>query len=339
MKYEDILNKIVDIIELSEQKKEELETKEIFENNISSPNDKNFFVFNPYYIYKDYYDNFEKLRNQELTYHLLKTDKYAALKNQSLVRECYKLIESDIANKEDYEKVINIINGCNGKKAEELSYIGGYFICKDDLSKFKELCNKYKIGIGVKINNDKDKVLDLLENSKKQVADQKLRIQNHINKLKNEFKDEKAKNISNKSDVSIVNDNLKSGSISEINTILNCNYKEIIYLGMLGYLNSRMIVELKNIMTNNEYDELLKTLEKYNIFSHDELLNIELDVNEKINNVTNIDELVAYFAIKDNLNFETLKLLIPSIGIENYHYLVEQLRKFNVSNNGVKQSR
>lgn len=322
MKYEDILNRMVEIITISEKKKKELEAQSMNNKNVNSQRDNDFMVFYPYYIYKEYILEFEKLRNQELTYHILKTDKYAGLKNQALIKECISKINDNVENKGAYEELINIINRSNGKSASDLCYISGYFICRNDLERFKEICNMYKIGFAKKIIDSKDEAMELIESTKNDVLEQKSRVQEHINKLNSVVSDSK----NNSFDLNIDNENSKS---SDLNITLNCKYKEIVYLGMLGYLNTNMIVELKNVMSDSEFKELLDILNEYMIFSHDELLNIGLDVNEKIKDFKTIDELVAYFAIRENLNIEALKILIPSIGLDNYHYLMDQLFKFN----------
>lgn len=327
MKQEDILNRMVEIITISEQKKNELEAQGIVNKNGHSQNDTYFITFYPYFIYKDYALEFENLRNQELTYHILKTDKYAGLKNQALIKECMTMINGNVQNKSVYEELINIINRSNGKPANELSYINGYFICRSDVERFKEICNMYKIGYAKKIVDSKDEAMELVENTKNQVLEQKSRVQEHINKLNSSVSNKKNEVIEDNSfDVVIDGKNSKS---NDLNITLNCKYKEIVYLGMLGYLNSNMIVELKNVMSDSEFKELLDVLDEYMIFTHDELLNIGLDVNEKVKDFKTIDELVAYFAIRENLNVEALKMLIPSIGIDNYHYLMDQLFKFN----------
>lgn len=322
MKYEDILNRMVEIITISEKKKKELEAQSMNNKNVNSQRDNDFMVFYPYYIYKEYILEFEELRNQELTYHILKTDKYAGLKNQALIKECISKINDNVENKGAYEELINIINRSNGKSASELCYVNGYFICRNDLERFKEICNMYKVGFAKKIIDSKDEAMELIESTKNDVLEQKSRVQEHINKLNSVVSDSK----NNSFDLNIDNENSKS---SDLNITLNCKYKEIVYLGMLGYLNTNMIVELKNVMSDSEFKELLDILNEYMIFSHDELLNIGLDVNEKIKDFKTIDELVAYFAIRENLNIEALKILIPSIGLDNYHYLMDQLFKFN----------
>ncbi len=327
MKYEDILSRMVEIITISEQKKKELEAKGMYDKNISSQDNKNFVAFYPYYIYKEYALEFENLRNQELTYHILKTDKYAGLKNQALIKECTSKMNDNVENKSVYEELVNIINRSNGKPAIELCYINGYFVCQSDVARFKDICNMYKIGFAKKIIDSKDETMEVIENAKNQVLEQKSRIQEYINKINNYSSNSKNEEIkSNPFNVVVDIENNKNG---ELNITLNCKYKEIVYLGMLGYLNANMIVELKNVMSDTEFNELLDVLDEYMIFSHDELLNIGIDVNEKIKDFKTIDELVAYFAIRENLNVETLKLLIPSIGIDNYHYLMDQLFKFN----------
>lgn len=322
MEYNNILDRIVDIINLSNQKKRELESQGLLSEK------EQFYSFYPYLIYKDYYNEFNTLREKELTYYLLRTDKYAALKNQSLVRECYKLIESDIANKEDYEKIINIINRCNGKGASDLLYLNGYFVCIEDLEMLKYLCKKYSIGMYKKVLNNEIETLEQFENSKKQINEQKRRFHKYI----------EDKNINNQKSNN-VDLSVDSNDFKKLNIHINSKFNELIYLGMLGSLKPKMIIDLKLVMDSNSFSELLNEFKKYEIFNQEELLDISLEANKNINYPVNINELVSFLSTRKNLNIEALKLLIPSIGIENYQYLIEQLNKLNVSNNDVSQSR
>ena len=80
MEYQDILNRIVEIINLSEQKRRELESQGIFDKD-KKPEEKNFEGYHPFVIYKDYKKEFQNLKNKELTYCLLSQDEQAGLKN------------------------------------------------------------------------------------------------------------------------------------------------------------------------------------------------------------------------------------------------------------------
>lgn len=332
MGYLEILNRIVEIINLSSDKKQELESKGIFDKDKINADDKNFYVFYPYYIYKEYYNEFEYLKSKELTFYNLRTDKYAGLKNQTLIKECRNYISNNSTNSSDYREIINIINRCNGKKASELVYIMGYYVCDDDLVNFKKLCNKCHVGFGKSARDNEMEMYEQVENTNKQIEEQKRRIEKHMKSLNKEetskdivdsIKEDLPKNITN--DI----DNEEQPLKEKLSITLNGKYKEFIYLGMLGYLNIKMIIELKNIMTNEEFSELLNDLKKYNIFTQDELLDINIEANEKVKNVNSIDELVAFLVTREGLNVDALKIFIPSIGIENYHYLMDQLFRFN----------
>lgn len=336
MEYENILNRIVEIINLSEQKKKELEAKGIFDNDITSQDNKNFIIFNPYYIYKDYYNEFEILKNKELTYYLVKNDKYSMLKNQSLISECLKRINEDIENKGDYKELIDIINKVTDCDVSLLTYVNGYFVCQSDVLRFEELCNMYKIGIAKKVIDNKDETIEVVQNAINHVAEQKLRIKEHINKLNNrELINNDSTNIkiNNDSTNEFKNDNKSKyaevkNNDDKLNITLNCKYKEFVYLGMLGYLNYKMVLDLKDVMTQEEYAELLEILKEYKIFNKEEILNIKMDVRKEIRDISTIDELVAYLAIKEGLNVNALEALIPSIGSKNYSYLMDKLYRY-----------
>ena len=113
---------------------------------------------------------------------------------------------------------------------------------------------------------------------------------------------------------------------------LNCDFKEIIFLGMSGLLNVEMIVQLKGVLEKDDFKKLLNLLLEYKIFDDRTILEVKRRLVTKFRVVSDINELVAYFAIRRGINIESLKSLIPSIGESNYHYLIDQLFRYGTIN-------
>lgn len=303
MTYQDILNRIIEIIKLSENKKIELENDDIYDDKLSLA-DKNFNAFYPYHIYKDYYKEFEYLRMKELTFHLIGADKYAFLKNNSLIRECSNCLVTGKISQSVYDEIVCILERVSLASAEELIYIYGYFVCERDLEKFKTICFKNHIGINKPIKGNQEETREIFDKNAEQTKEQKMRIHMHMESLKNDI------------------------SKNE-NIILNCKYKEIVYLGMLGKLNLKMIADLKEVMLDDEFKELTNVLLDYKLFTNEEINSLYSKESSKVKEVSDIDELVAFLSVRKVTNVEGLKVLIPFIGIDNYHYLMDQLYKFN----------
>ena len=331
MKYQDILNRIIEILILSEQKRKELESLGITDIG-KKLNERNFEGYHPFVIYKEYYQEFEYLKNKELTFCLLTEDREVGLKNHLLLSECRERLATDTHNKQDLEDIIKILEKSNGMKADNLMHIVGYFVPETDYEVFKEKCYQLKIGPCKEIAKNKEEFLIHFEKNRSEIDKQRKRIIKHFKKSidkreieeelidKEVFIDAKKKEINN-------SDNLQCEENLDIN--LEGKFKEIIYLGMLGHLNIKMVSELKTILKENEFKELINVLKQNGIFTESDLLEIELEANKKVKTITDIDELVAYFAVRKNLNVAALKVLIPSIGIDNYHYLMDQLFRFN----------
>lgn len=298
MKYEDIINRIIEIIKLSEQKKNELESIGLFDSS-------DFSEYYSYYIYKDYDKEFERLKNQELTYYLLKTDKYAGLKNQILIKECNERINRYNEDVFAYQELIDIINKCNGKDASQLTYINGYFVCNEDALKFKQLCKTYNIGYSKDVVLNKQETVEVVQNSINQIQEQKLRIEGFLNKAKKDF---------NKNN---------NGSLDI--TLTSSKHKELIFLALTGKLKPTDISRLKNVMNGSEFGELIEELRKFNVFSNEEISIVISNSMVKEEDINDIDELVSYFVTCEDLDIDNLKQLIPTIGLDNYCYLIDKL--------------
>lgn len=331
MEYQDILNRIVEIINLSEQKRRELESQGIFDKD-KKPEEKNFEVYHPFVIYKEYKKEFQNLKNKELTYCLLSQDEQAGLKNHLLIEECKKRLQTDIENRQDLEMIITILQKSYGRKADGLTYLTGYFIPDEDYNIFKTICSKLNIGPQKKLSDSKEEFLKYLKINQREISNQRKRILKHMKMFAVEREVEEdlvIKDIERETKRQELDDYPSNLSEEKNDINLDGKFKEIIYWGMLGYLDIKMVSELKTILKESEFQELINALMQYGIFTEEELLDIEIESKKKIKTITDIDELVAFFAVRKDLNVVALKALIPSIGIDNYHYLMDQLFRFN----------
>lgn len=326
--YNDVLNKIIEIIEISENIRRKSSNKEL--------DVENFCLIRHFPIYKDYVETFNDLLNIERTYYLLykNKDNNVGLKNIQLLEVCRNNI-----NNPDYLELSEIINRSFKRTANELYEYLGYFILKEDYTRFIELCKKLKVGpcVALKDMNPeeaKQEVNNSLNNNKEQTR----RIKKFIAK-ENDLKDERVfeeqfivvpeKQIEDViSSDKTISEEAKGTHvfIKEDREILSCDFREIIYLGMNGQLTLKMVNILKELLTESEFKALIDLLIQYNIFTKAELSEIIEDSKNKV--INDIDELVGYFAIRENLDINALKTLIPFIGLWNYHYMIDQLFKY-----------
>lgn len=94
---------------------------------------------------------------------------------------------------------------------------------------------------------------------------------------------------------------------------------------MTNQLTLKMVESLKELLTEKEFIELCNLLVQYKIFSRGELNSI----GEYTTIIHDIDELVGYLAVKEELYMDGLKAMIPAIGIWNFHYLIARLFEYN----------
>lgn len=320
--YNDVLNKIIEIIEISE-------------NIRKSSNDKkfdieNFCLIRHFPIYKDYVETFNDLLNIERTYYLLykNKDSNVGYKNSQLLELCKNNL-----NNPNYLELSEIISRSFNKTANELYEYLGYFVLKEDYNRFIELCKILKVGpcISLKEMNPEDAKVEV-QNSLNNNKEQTRRIKKHMekNNVREEEVEESAIFVPEIQIREVSSDDNNNHLLNDDKEVLSCDFREIIYLGMNGQLTLKMVNILKELLTELEFKELINLLIQYGIFTKAELSEIIEESKNKV--INDIDELVGYFAIKENLNINGLKALIPSIGIWNYHYMIDQLFKYGAIN-------
>lgn len=322
--YNDILNRIVEIIRISENIRKESSNTELDINSFS--------LIRHCPIYKDYVAEFNDLLNLERTFYLLHKDKEGNVskKNNELLDECRKH-----SSQPDYLELSEIINRSFRHNATELYEYLGYYLLKEDYNRFIELCQKLSVGPCVVLKSlNLDEARKEIDSSLAINKAQGRRIKKHyLNGL------DKKEPINLEEQFIVIPITDMEGAYQKKNTNQDngfskkknetndshSNFREIIYLGMCGQLTLKMVEALSELLTPPEYEELISLLVKNSIFSKE-----ELEVNDLNNKrvITDIDELVGFFATKKQLELEGLKTLIPTIGLWNYNYLMDQLYKF-----------
>lgn len=321
--YYEILDKIVDIIRLSGN---------IRAKDMTGKFDvENFALLRHFPIYKDYVEEFSDLLNIERTYYLLNKNKdnNVGLKNNELLEICKKNIDD-----EKCLELFEIINRSFNHPARDLYEHNGYYVLKEDFNRFVELCKELKIGpfqslleLGGELS--KKELMNSLENNK----EQGLRIREYIEKhlIENLVISDQIIFVPQNKLNEVINISLPNETKNEKHSrIMDCEFKELIYLGINNKLTLDMIKTLKEILSEKEFEVLEKLLLEYNIFSEKELFLLKYEKGAK--EINDIDELISFLLLQESINIDGLSALIPFIGNWNYHYMLAQLFKFGAIN-------
>lgn len=329
--YGDIINRIKEIIELSEQRKSEISVVELNENY------NRYFVSKLWYeIAVEYAKEFEELLDAERTFYLLinaqdfdELNKYnAALK---VVCQARGSEENELTD--DYLTLLGILNNADGRNAFELTEYKGYYIVKEELTTFIAVCRKLKVGPYKSLKEStKEEVNDFVYSEISHKKSQYKRINDYLVSSYSEEITPILDNSIKKSDetkytlFTTIDEKPKDVLFNRKPT--KTYYRELIYLGIIGKLSVDMVIELKNVMTAGEFELLLDDLQKWQIFDEKEFLRIKKGAYSNQTNIEDIDQLVGFFVTREGLNAKALETLIPFIGEENFDYLMDKLYKY-----------
>lgn len=309
MSHEEILKRIAEIINLSEKRSK-------IDKDIT-----NLIRFNHYLISNNYAEEFslliDILIDMERTMLLYNDTNTPYEKTYQLLEECQDLYKKE--NNPLYLELVTILNvSINCEDISELTEMQNYFIKRDKIKTFIDICRKLKVGVAKKlIDADKEELKKVVSGEKEKSQRRRNNSYMENNLTKEEKREE---NI-----VQIEDANNKQ-SLEE--PMIKGKFKELIYLGMQNILTIDMVISLKNVLNDSEFGELLSNLGKFQIFSKEELYYIKNEATKTMKTINNIDELVAFLSMRSNINLNGLKALIPSIGIDNYYYLVDRLYQF-----------
>jgi len=263
-----------------------------------------------YFILEGDISEFNELLELENTFYLLNTTENPTLKNDVLLELCKERASIDNEYTNDYLALMEILNNAYGKKASELLEHLGYYISKENIVLFHNLCNKLKVGPYTKIKTMKPEdakniIGDFIKNKTSQFKRIKKYVLKHFNLRIGEAK--------------LIQDEKHSR-----------DFMEIISLGLDGHLTKEMVASLKSRLSADDYKRLITKLVTFNIFTTRDLEEPLINSGEK--EILNIDELVVFLANREQLDVEALKTLIPAIGIYNYHYIIDELFKIGAIN-------
>ncbi len=297
--YGDIIKRMEDLIILSSQKYNALNNAEDRKNNFVK-------MFN-YNIYIDYVKEFQMLLGIENTFYFLKNKTNLEAKNNELIEICKNNLGGP--NGQYYNLIMNMLIDVKGKKAHQILEYDGYYVAINNYDYFISLCKKLGIGPGRMISDfSKDEgkkyIQKSFENRKEQMA--------RINKILDERK--------------------KIIDYVEPGLLIDSEFRDMIYLGINGNLSFEIVRSLQKFYSKEKFRALLGALEKWQIFNNNELNILRSQIDVKIDVVSGVEDLVAFFSQKEGVDVDALKILIPDIGIQNYNYLIYELNRLGTIN-------
>ncbi len=300
----DIIERIVEIINLSAKKEKEL---------AKSGSDTSLMEdVLGYHIESVYLQEFKDLCDAERTILIFQNTSAPLALNKKLMDTCDFMISSG----EDahlYEELKNLLVNALGKNLDELTEINGYYIERKSVPKFHELDNKLKFT--KTINYTPEEVAEQLNHvAIGNPAAQKRRIDRYlvVNKIIsfNAYK--------NKGNVSINMANIRQD-------LLNSKHLEIICLGLFGNLDLEGVRCLGYVYPEAEYAELLGELSTWGFFEPEELLNLK-DNHDIVEN-PKLTEIIGQLALQKDLTFAGIYEFrnIEGIGMEGVKTMVNIL--------------
>lgn len=253
----------------------------------------NFSYISHHYISNEYAKEYLDLLETEKIFYNLMTNSNATIYNQELMNECLNLSNTNPL----YNTVYEMLKSSLGKSPLELKEYNGYYVLKDDYNEFLRICHDLKIGPFKKASDlEKHELESRITASIRMHKEQEERINKY-----NPQKEEK------------------------MSTLFDEKYANIILLGINGFLFKDMILAYRNELSSSEYQYLLDELYRWQIIKKEDLKELTSPVKYAC-----VNDLISYFARKENLEVDELKLLIPAIGQSGYNYLLEELLRLKV---------
>lgn len=286
--YEELVERINEIIS---------EDQNVFENDASLRGE--FTLINHFRIRNSHVDEFKRLLDIEYMWHDMVTNRSDYFnKNKELIMICHDMIKAQDDRMDLYTELYNILSNTAGKSITELSCFLGYYVSNDFLDKFKEITSSLKVGPFIRINSlgsdeTKNRVDKLLQDNKEQYK----RIKNNlnVNNRECEFQDSK--------------------------------FKTILELGISSNLTLSMVQDLRSFYNKEDFEELINELEKWQLFTSEELDSLKEYNLKDTETIDTLDKLISFFATREDLDIQGLKVLIPTIGEGNYNELIDGLFK------------
>ncbi len=277
----DIIARIVEIINLSEAKEKEISKEE---------NAMGFFtVYLGYNIANEYLLEFRDLCDAERTILVFQNTNAPLALNKKLIDKCDSLMEAS----EDaplYSELKVMLMNSLAKKVDELSEINGYYVERSAIPRFKELDQKLKFTTAINYTSEEVKEqinhASLNNPSARKRRIDKYRIVNKIISF-DSFKD--------RGSISLNMANVRQD-------LLNSKHLEIICLGLFGHLDLEGVKALGYIYSEKEYTDLLSELSTWGFFEPEDLL--DLKNNYAITENPRLTEIIGQLALQKDLKVE-----------------------------------
>lgn len=305
--YGDIIRRIVEIIKLSKNTKNELAEDEIKEN------------FNNHFTYILYNDienslvsEFKELIDAERTFTIMDNESPLVYldKTRELLAMCEEKSDPNYGNYTYYVEIIQIIGESYGKSALDLTEYKGYYILRERFNKWLWLMRKLDLFPEEKhmSTNEKNDAVDRYLFAS---HEQYFRIQKYL-------------------DQDLANTKFEKDEPTFKFNLSNRKHSDLILLGLNGNLTIDYLRDLKFLYSNDEYQSLLDELLEWQIFSEEEiskLREIEPKSTVIIDGKDSLDKLVRFFCnnTKEITDANSLRLLKPVIGDGTLNSLVNTL--------------
>ena len=303
MKYYDkLISNIIEVILKSENIKENISQEEFNKVFVRRLNKD---------IYVKYVDQFDRLLDLEETCYSLIHNSENKYKSN---RELYKIAMDNTSNPL-YSEIIDILKRVGEKRVDEISMFDDYFICLEDKPRFISILKELKVGPFRQVSTlNKEQLANLVKKNTVLKREQEKRINNAM-----------LSKIAYNTSVSDV----KTKNSKEI----DFNYSNIVKLALRNIVDVDFIVDYSLALKEEELNELLYTLDVFQVFNKEELYVIKSRVKEKDVDGIKMDDIINYFVLKDMINPNELSKLIPFIGEYNYKYLVKSLQEYGINFN------
>ncbi len=303
--YGDVIKRIAEIISISSERKNEFSEEEI---------KYNFSLIMHTPILNEYASEFRDLLNTEKVFYKMQNAKNINLKNIALMKLCEERISINNGDTSDYLHLLEILKSTQNGSPLTLREQMGFYVLKTDYPEFIRLCRKLTVGPYEKaknVPNLKEEINSNLEDNKEQLK----RIRKSIQRVMPESDSTLTSNIE---------------KIDSDNFLTTSRYKELIYLGITKKLTLEMVLDVKQVLTKDEFQELLMDLQRFCIFTNEEIEEIRKIADKKVTYINDIDEFINFTVTLKDINMPVLKNIVKQLyGYENYQYFIDKMYQYD----------
>lgn len=304
--YGDIVERIMEIIRLSEQKRTTMDSEELKEH------------FNEHFAYILYSNidvalvsEFRELIDAERTFCLMKNASPINCldKTKELLEICKDNSVPQNNNCFYYEEIVQIISDSYGKSAFDLTEYKGYYILREKVNRWLWLMRKLDLLPDERKMNDaerKNEVNRILYENYEQYN----RLQSYLEQAK------KQSDTSSKENNNVIDFSEYSGFKP---TFKNRKFGDLVLVGLNGGLTKDTIKCLRFLYSDADYEQLLTELSEWQIFNQNEIEEFRNIPKDSIMITDSMEQLLMFF-VNSKIQVEdanALRLLQPAIGREN----------------------